>query len=98
MTIIVALLIVIVGVFDVWSTQAVIDNGGRERNPLMKWLMAVAPKRWVVIKVGVHIAIAVVVVVFDHGAVTIGGAVFGAMIGVVVLWNLYVFSKRLLKS
>ena len=98
MTILVALLIVIVGVFDVWTTQVVLDNGGRERNPVMKWLMDRAPKRWVVIKVGVHCALAAAVIGVEHVAVTVGGVVFALMIGLVVLWNISVYAKQLFKG
>jgi len=89
MTYIVALLVIAVGIFDVRTTQVALDNGGREVNPIMRRLMELAPKHWPAIKIGIHVALAVGIVYADSLLVTIGGAVFSAIIGLVVVNNIY---------
>ena len=87
---IVAVLIILVGYADYWTTQRVIANGGKEIAPVMAWAMDRFGQDWLYFKMGLHAAIALAVGLLDQLAVSIGGMVFILIILGVSIRNLRV--------
>ena len=91
MTIIVAISIIVLGVVDIWITGKVLNAGGKEANPLMRFLQDRLPFAWEFVKVAVHVAVAISVLQFEF--MLWGGQLFV----VVYLWVCY-HNLRVLKK
>ena len=87
------MLIVGLGVLDVITTDTLIELGGREYNPLVRWSMKHGLWPWS--KMVVHVLVAAIVVELMRGngeqvAIgTVGGAAFIVVTGAVVLHNYF---------
>jgi hypothetical protein len=89
----IAAIVVAVGVFDCDSTNKSLSAGNVERNPLMAYLQRTLGRYWVVPKMAVHFAAAVIVLALPilpvMGAVT----AFALIIGVIA-YNNYFLAGR----
>jgi hypothetical protein len=91
MTVFIAMLIIALGVVDIWITGQVLKAGGTEQNILMKRLQDILPFSWEPIKALCHVAVAVAVLKLPF--MLYGGMLFAlAYIGIIA-WNAYILRK-----
>jgi len=91
MTALIAVAIVLLGLADVVTTALVLDRGGKEANPLMRWLMDKLGNGWMVVKLALHIFVAALV--WEIPAFLYGGFVFVALYALIVGNNFRVLKK-----
>ena len=90
-TTLVAALIVALGLVDVWLTTLILEEGGREANPLMKKLQDLLPKGWGTVKVAIHTAVAIAIL--NVPSFIFGGYLFVIMYVIICIWNLRVLRR-----
>ena len=92
MTIIIAMLIIALGVVDIWITGQVLKRpGGKEVNILMAWLQDRLPFSWEPVKAAVHVAVAIAVLKIP--GFEWGGLLFACLYVGIIAWNITVLKK-----
>ena len=69
MSILLFILVVVLNVVDIITTNKIISNGGKELNPFVKLLMRILGKRWWLPKVAMIISISGLMTFGDEGAI-----------------------------
>lgn len=71
-----ALLVIVLQLFDIHSTNAILRRGGFERNPVMQWLMLIFGDFWVVPKLVIAFGAVYILVRADLAPALVALAIF----------------------
>ena len=90
---IVAIVIMLAGFADAFSTMYALKHGARETNPVIDWLQRLAQQAWPAVKLIWHAAIAFVVFWLASPIVTAVGAVASLAVLAVAAHNIYIVRR-----